>query len=212
MLQVFDNITRLAGIYSKLWSSGCILFKVWSADIFCSEEAKIGIRVTFGAGETVKKFEGKTDEGDISFWTSRLSHFMEERLQEWRKYIEKKRHDFSEMNYYTMDQIVILQKELATPDIGKGPSTLIYPLLSFVKEGCTKKDVDHAKRIVQSKLDEEKMREKLKEIKSKKKKETDEDKQKQTFIDKLVKSGISRKLAMAALLHGIDPRKYSAGN
>ena len=62
---------------------------------------------------------------------------MESCLEEWLQYIKDKRRDYIHLNYFTVDQLVILQKEMVKICTGGKPSILIYPLLSAVKKNCT---------------------------------------------------------------------------
>ena len=129
------------------------------------------------------------------------------------KYVDEKRDEFFQLNFYTMDQIVILQKELSAQNDNSSESNRLYPLLSLANGNCSKKDVDKAKRKVQTKIDEEKIHKQLQDFESTEKssKETQEETQKKNFIAKLVKSGISKKLAMIALLSGIKPTEPNRG-
>ena len=62
---------------------------------------------------------------------------MESCLEEWLKYIKEKRRSYKHLNYFTIDQLVILQRELVKIGTEEHPSVLIYPLLSAVKRNCT---------------------------------------------------------------------------
>lgn len=66
-----------------------------------------------------------------------LAKFLETCLEEWLRHIKDKRKTYLHLNYFTVDQLVILQRELVKIGTEEQPSLLIYPLLSAVKENCT---------------------------------------------------------------------------
>jgi hypothetical protein len=67
-----------------------------------------------------------------------IARFMESCLKDWLHHIDEKRELYQSLNYFTVDQLVILQKELLKfGDDEQNPSHLIYPLLSTVKDDCT---------------------------------------------------------------------------
>lgn len=74
-----------------------------------------------------------------------LCAFMETCLTEWLDHIESHRTESHFLNYYTTEQLVILQNELARINTdGARVSKEIYPLLALVKRDCTPKDVADA--------------------------------------------------------------------
>ena len=63
---------------------------------------------------------------------------MESCFDKWMDFIKQKRKKYHHLNYFTTDQLVILQRELVKIGTNEEPSHLIYPLLSAVKSECTK--------------------------------------------------------------------------
>jgi len=61
---------------------------------------------------------------------------MESCLEEWLEHIKQKRKTYIHLNYFTVDQLVILQQELVKMGSEDEPSKHIYPLLSAVKANC----------------------------------------------------------------------------
>lgn len=61
---------------------------------------------------------------------------MESCLDEWLRHIKEKRKTYVHLNYFTVDQLVILQQELVKIGTEEQPSLHIYPLLSTIKHNC----------------------------------------------------------------------------
>ncbi|KAL3881517.1 hypothetical protein ACJMK2_027949 [Sinanodonta woodiana] len=210
---VFDSVTRLANVFIKLNSSGCVLFKHWQTKFLCDPKRPVCAFIEFGQG--AKPLKGRrTKIDDVTAVIPKIARFMENCLEKWIGYINQKRSEYLELNYFTTDQLVILQQELVKVGSSQNPDIKIYPLLSAVKDNCTYEDLVDAMRkaskdveVVQMEVDEE-----LKEI------EEDEDlasvetkeKEEQTFIKEMVEAGYSQKLAEAALLH-VKPDEITEG-
>lgn len=63
---------------------------------------------------------------------------MEKCLDDWMAHIKEKRKSYHHLNYFTVDQLVILQRELVKMGTDEEePRHHIYPLLSAVKQNCT---------------------------------------------------------------------------
>jgi len=75
-----------------------------------------------------------------------LSSFMEDCLNNWRQHISDQRTKLHYLNHYTTEQLVILQSELSKvgSDERNGLSKNVYPLLSKVKRNCCLKDLQRA--------------------------------------------------------------------
>ena len=140
---------------------------------------------------------------------------MENCLDEWLKYIDDKREEYQLLNHFTIDQMVILQRELVKAKVDSEPSNLIYPLLSSVKRDCTKSDLITAMR--QAKADVDKMEVSEQEVDMAEEEVEpcvdemeDDGKNVDVFIAEMVKAGYNEKLAKAALNH-IDPDEVDEG-
>ena len=66
-----------------------------------------------------------------------LANFMETCLIEWLAYIDDKRMKYIHLNYFTVDQLVILQRELVKMGTEENMSCRVYPLLSAIKSDCS---------------------------------------------------------------------------
>lgn len=83
-------------------------------------------------------FQGrKLPDQQIESMIPEIAKFMESCLEEWRLHIKMKRQAYIYLNYFTIEQLVILQRELVKVGTEETPSLLIYPLLSAVKANCT---------------------------------------------------------------------------
>ena len=75
---------------------------------------------------------------DLKDMIPEIARFMESCLTDWLGHINEKRETYKSLNYFTIDQLVILQRELIKfGDDKQCPSHLIYPILSAVKQDCT---------------------------------------------------------------------------
>jgi len=75
-----------------------------------------------------------------------LCSFMEDCLNDWRQHIGDERTRLYYLNYFTTEQLVILQGELSKVggDCKDGLSRNVYPLLSRVKKNCCLKHLQKA--------------------------------------------------------------------
>ncbi|XP_052808702.1 E3 ubiquitin-protein ligase rnf213-alpha-like isoform X1 [Mya arenaria] len=141
---IFDSITRLGSVYLKLCSSGCVLFNGWNANFICSlvQERPVCATLEFGKGEDIPKLKGrKSDTEGLEDMVPKIADFMEKCYGEWLDFIKQKRKDYLYLNFFTIDQLVILQRELVKMGTDEEPSLRIYHLLSAVKENCMQDDV-----------------------------------------------------------------------
>ena len=98
-------------------------------------------------------FQGRrTDEDDTGFIIHRLAKFLESCLEDWLKYINEKRNKYLHLNYFTIDQLVQLQRELVKVGTEVEPSVMVYPLLAAVKKDCTPADLREAMKHAQQEL------------------------------------------------------------
>ena len=137
---------------------------------------------------------------------------MEKCHEKWLEYIDEKREEYHYLNYFTIDQMVTLQKELVKLSDESEPSKLIYPLLSAIKDGCTKADLVAAMRQAKNDVatksqekDEQATEEEVEELP----RDTGADVAK--FIEEMVTAGYSEKVAKAAL-EFVKPDEIDEGN
>lgn len=97
--------------------------------------------------------KGRTDNytEDISTMIPKLANIFESYHTKWLAYINEKRIAYPLLNFYTTDQIVIMQQQMVRLGNHEGPSPAIYPLLFAVKNDCTRSDLIRA--MEEAKLD-----------------------------------------------------------
>ncbi|XP_053396346.1 E3 ubiquitin-protein ligase rnf213-alpha-like isoform X3 [Mercenaria mercenaria] len=215
---IFDSITRLSSVYMKLCSSGCVLFKDWTARFFCDPEPNrpVCAVLEFGQGDGAPQLKVRRSETeDLQDIIPELANFMETCLEEWLKYINKKCKSYLHLNYFTVDQLVILQKELVKMGPDSEPSHLVYPLLSAVKDRCTPDDLLEAMAAAKEEIEGDA------EIEVEEDGDSDneeaetvedsiEDEKKQSFVHELVQAGYEEARAIRAL-EFVDPEDVTAG-
>eukprot|EP00105_Crassostrea_gigas_P007930 XP_011422347.1 PREDICTED: E3 ubiquitin-protein ligase rnf213-alpha isoform X2 [Crassostrea gigas] len=217
---VLDAVIRLCNVYIKLVSSGCVLFTNWQAKFLCDPARKACAVVRFGSGEGCTQLKGRrNEEEDITTIIPRLAKFMEVCLEEWLKYIDHKRDEYQHLNFFTIDQMVILQKELVLMGGEVEPSDYIYPLLSIVKHDCTKMDLIGALKKAKSDVTQKEAEQEI-EMEDNEEEEEDVDPSEEgnvkakaiaKFIAEIVNSGYTEILAKQALKTGIDPAEIDEG-
>lgn len=123
---------RLVGSFIDLYLAGNMLFRTWKAEIYCSDDAPIGICMKFevnGIGD----LEG---EGPLTSLLPEICKTMENLLEQWLEFMNKKRSQLYYLNYYTAEQLVFLCQEFQRRDISE--EALL--MLSFIKPQCQKID------------------------------------------------------------------------
>jgi len=140
-----------------------------------------------------------------------LCSFMEDCLKDWRQHVSDQRTKLYYLNYFTTEQLVILQAELAKVgnDQSDGLSRLVYPLLSKVKKNCCLKDLHKAMRLAFTEDTDERNRESAFAVIDEAEEmifDSDvvashdvETADVQEFIRKMEESNFSKKLALRAL-------------
>lgn len=63
---------------------------------------------------------------------------MEKCLKDWIEFVDENRVEHRHLNYFTMNQLVKIQKEIATVCAGGEPSPQLYSLLEIAKKNCKK--------------------------------------------------------------------------
>ncbi|MGH0133378.1 UNVERIFIED_CONTAM: hypothetical protein FKN15_052359 [Acipenser sinensis] len=135
-MQVFDGVQRLGRILLDLHVSGNMFFRKWEAFIHCSPDSTPCITVNFNLqGVGAVRFSGEVTEQ-----LQALCRSMEFCHNDWCCFVNEARSTFYPLNYYTAEQIVYLCGQLRErPSIGLPQQVLA--MLSFVKPGCTLKEV-----------------------------------------------------------------------
>ncbi|VDI41573.1 Hypothetical predicted protein [Mytilus galloprovincialis] len=142
-MEILDGAVRLGNIYAKLVEEGCVLFSQWHVKFLCDRGRLACAFIYFGYGEDRHTLKGRVDESsqDVSAIIPKIAKFLEQCHENWLRYIDEKREKYYCLNFFTIDQMVILQQELVKIGSNQEPSALIYPLLSAVKQGCTREDL-----------------------------------------------------------------------
>lgn len=138
-------------------------------------------------------------------------------LEQWLNYIDRKRDTYYYLNFFTIDQLFILQKELALIGDENEPSNLVYPLLSIVKHDCSKEDLIIAfKKSMFDVSEKQNEQEAEKEVEAIVNLEADKEEHAKSsvitkFLSEIVSLGYSEKLVKQALKEGIDPEDIDEG-
>ncbi|XP_052809493.1 E3 ubiquitin-protein ligase rnf213-alpha-like [Mya arenaria] len=145
----------------------------------------------------------KSDKEGIVEIMREIARFLESCLEDWQKHIKDRRNEFPLLNFFTTDQLVFLQKELIKFETNADPSVFVYPVLSVLKEHCTKDDIidsmTKAKRKVLE-IAEEQKAEKERLLANKSQSEIDAQKRLE-FLKKLDEMCIEVDLAERSLAH-----------
>ncbi|XP_023412590.2 E3 ubiquitin-protein ligase RNF213 isoform X4 [Loxodonta africana] len=134
--EVFFNVQRLVQSFINLYSAGNMLFRTWTAEVYCSPRRDISIRMDFNL-ELVGQLTGS---GEVAGLLEALCRQMEHFLDHWKKFVAEKRAEHFYLNFYTSEQLVYLSTELKKPS----PSEAALMMLSFIKGNCTLSDVSEA--------------------------------------------------------------------
>lgn len=140
--------------------------------------------------------ESEVAQSNVNEYIRRIADFLESCYKEWVEYIKEKRNLFYPLNLYTVDQMVLLQEEIAKYRNGNQMTKFLCPLLSFVKSQCSlKPDLADAVDKVQEELLTSEQTSKMENISQK----TSHTEAIQKFLQIAEKSGISRTHALRAI-------------
>ncbi|KAL4233165.1 hypothetical protein ACF0H5_007850 [Mactra antiquata] len=208
---IFDSLTRLSNVYLKLCSSGCVLFKDWSARFFCDPNPirPVCVTLAFGQDDRAPKMRGRRSKTeDLEDMVPQLAKFMENCLEDWLQHIKAKRKNYIHLNYFTVDQLVILQSELMKVGTDNEVSHLIYPLLSAVKQNCTPDDLLRAMSEAKEAIDGQDSNDSDDGMEtcntSQEICETNDDEKRIIFMQEMIEAGYNKTLAIKALDHVDD--------
>ncbi|XP_073505879.1 E3 ubiquitin-protein ligase RNF213 isoform X2 [Phyllobates terribilis] len=130
--EIFSNVQRLGRSFMDLYLAGNMLFRTWKAEIYCSDDAKIGICMKFD----VNGIDNLEEQGTLTSLLPDICRTMESLLEEWLDFMNKKRSQLYYLNYYTAEQLVFLSQQFQKRDISE--EALV--MLSFIKLQCQKID------------------------------------------------------------------------
>uniref|UniRef100_A0A8C8S421 RING-type E3 ubiquitin transferase n=1 Tax=Pelusios castaneus TaxID=367368 RepID=A0A8C8S421_9SAUR len=136
--EVFSNVQRLAQSFIDLYSAGNMLFRSWTAHVYCSPKSEVCISMDFHLKLLQKLF----GTGDTLVVLLELCREMEKFLEKWKCFVSEKRSRYFYLNYYTSEQLVYLCRELGMLQ----PSENALMMLSFIKHNCTRQDVHMASK------------------------------------------------------------------
>ncbi|XP_052215091.1 E3 ubiquitin-protein ligase rnf213-alpha-like isoform X2 [Dreissena polymorpha] len=142
---IFDSVTRVGLLYRQLCESGCVLFYNFKAEFMCNDtDRPVCVNLEFIDRDAVLPLKGRrstTNEG-LKEMIPEIAKCMETFLKEWLQYIKTKREEYNHLNYFTIGQLIILQRELVK-DEGY-ISNAVFPLLSAIKQNCSPDDLKSA--------------------------------------------------------------------
>ena len=105
---------NMGQIYIDLIKTGNVLFKNWTATIYCDPDNKYTIRVNFGMKcENQNIFGLREREGTTINSLNKTIKFLQNSHQEWLAHINEKRDQFPCLNFFQIDQVVMLRTQMA---------------------------------------------------------------------------------------------------
>ena len=156
--QIFTAAQHLADVFCRLNQAGNLLFSEWRCIVYCSRKRDgSSVKVSFGKDE-FPLFE----ESTLSTELQTQRQFMITCLKEWYQHIEEKRMEYSELNYFTTTQLVLLRQSLTKLALTLDDESAgaeydlhhqVYVLLSMVKYRCGRDDVISALRTAKSAME-----------------------------------------------------------
>ena len=121
LLQVFEGVLRVGGLYVQLCEVGEINYLTWKIELQCSKTGS-------GRSKLLEKIDGKCSE-------------MEEHLNTWKNQVDENRKGCYSLNHFTMKQILKLRREMALASTGQIAVDEL-PLQSFTLLESVCKDVN----------------------------------------------------------------------
>lgn len=145
---------RLVHAFINLHCAGNMLFRTWTAKVFCCPSGRISM--DFG----LPLLKQLTESGDILELLGALCKQMEDFLDDWKTVVTQKRSQHFYLNFYTAEQLVYLSSELRK----RRPSEAALVMLRFIKSKCTIQDLFQALSSVESKAARHRMGEAVKKL------------------------------------------------
>lgn len=104
----------MANIYITLIKTGNILFRNWTATVYCSDKSTFTIKINFGVkSQNQNIFAYRKKEKSTINSLNKTIRFLKKASDEWLEHINEKRDQFPTLNFFQIDQIVMLRKHLA---------------------------------------------------------------------------------------------------
>ena len=150
-IQIFDNVCRLANVYIKLMSTGCLFFKNFLAKVYCDQSNKLSrsshatVNISILSGLAPLKLENKQEETLKSLNGMRL--FFENCLDFWVNHVNTIRDSYMLINYYTTNQVVYLQQVLGEILAESGQCEEFHVLQAFALLSFIRDDLDKSKLV-----------------------------------------------------------------
>lgn len=193
-------------------SSGCVLFTKFSIVFRCDTKNATCTFVSFGEGENKQTIRGKMDQNneDVSCFVPRIAKFLEQSHEKWLEFIDDKREADYILNYFTIEQMVILQQELVRLGTKDEPSNLVYTLLSVIKDDCSREDLLDAMEEARIELEQDET-ESQEDNTEDTQIEVNSEVAKAKFILEMMDSGYSEYLAKQALEDDVDATNIDDG-
>ncbi|XP_026523023.1 E3 ubiquitin-protein ligase RNF213 [Notechis scutatus] len=142
--EVFSSVQRFALSFMNLYSAGNMLFRNWTADIYCSPKKQFCIKMNFN----LNSIHDLCGSGDVAEVLPAMCKKMESFLERWNQFMSEKRSQYFYLNYYMADQLVYLCQELGS---GK-PSESALMMLSFIKHSCSRQDIEEVSKLLISEI------------------------------------------------------------
>ncbi|WAR16784.1 RN213-like protein, partial [Mya arenaria] len=134
---ILNSLVRLGNVFIKLCSAGCVLFNDLKATFRCNANRYTCLTMRFGQKSDLPMLRGRqSSEDNLDKMIPAVAEYMESCLAHWYSYIKETRKKYFHLNFFTIDQLVILQKELVQISSSVTPLMATYDLLSNVKSNC----------------------------------------------------------------------------
>ncbi|KAK7478896.1 hypothetical protein BaRGS_00029877, partial [Batillaria attramentaria] len=140
-ITIMDSLLRLGKTYVRLCDDGCVLFLDWTVKFLCDSSRPVCCISQFAEQGQLKGRRG--ENAALEHFIAGVASFLEECHSDWLQHLNQKRNTYPELNVYTVEQLVFLQKQLVRVSSGD-VSELVYPMLSLLKSQCTPDDLEAA--------------------------------------------------------------------
>jgi E3 ubiquitin-protein ligase RNF213 len=112
--KIFEGLINMGQTYLDLIRTGNVLFNNWMATVYCRKTDAITMKVNFGLSNENQNIFAcrKTEETTINSINKTIK-FLKDSYNKWIEHVNSKREQYSVLDYFRIDQIVILRTELA---------------------------------------------------------------------------------------------------